>query len=249
MTDNELAGKQIMKSSEDSKSESTSDFIFNDVLNRLNDAEAKKEQLIREELTKNYNDWAYHIELLKEQFGEVWDLFGKIEDKVEGWYKGTSSYGQWGFMGASLYGYNFGASIHYSPNKKPIMNHSHAIGGSKVLSVSFACSFTDKAGNGAGDERKIGRKSKLDHQLIGLENCKGITLSQQLEGSKYILENLNGHNLELVVYNDKFGICEKSGDINSLYENKLKDICQQLFIKLNQDEVINLPQYLTAPKP
>jgi hypothetical protein len=231
--------RKIIKPGEEPQGR-TFDDEFDDILTELNGVEAKKKQAIREELQKNYGDWAYHIGLLKEQFGEVWDLFGKIEEKVQGWYRGTSSYGQWGFMGASYYGYNFGVGIHYLGDERPVMRASNIMGGSKVLTVSFACSFSDRAGNGAGDERDVGRTSKLDDQLLGLENCTGGTLSNQLSGSKYILEKLDGHDIQFFVYNSKIGRGAKPVGIGALYDHSLKEICQHLFVRLNGDEVIDL---------
>ncbi len=226
----------------------TIDNEFNDILDGLNGAEQKKEQAIREELQRNYRDWADHINLLKEQFGEVWELFGRIQGKVNGWFRGKGgNYDQWGFMGASGYGYNFGAGIHYLGNSSPIFEDG-AKGGTKFLVVSYGCSFTERAGNGIGDERDVGRTSKLDDKLVGLENCNGRTLSDQLSGSKHMLEKLDGHQLQLVVYNSKFGRAAKSVGIGFLYDNNLKEVCQRLFVRLNQDEVVEMPQYLPAPK-
>lgn len=231
--------RKIIKPINSSTSGRTIDDEFDDILTGLNGAEAKKEQAIREELQGNYDNWAYHIRLLKEQFGEVWDLFGKIENKVLGWQRKSQSYGQWGFMGASGYGYNFGALVEYKSQK----DYKR-----KILGVCFGCSFTDKAGNGAGDERDVGRTQDLDDNLIGLENCQDRTLSHQLSGSKYMLEKLDGHELFFLAHNDNIGRQAINTKIGFLYDHRLKEVCQKLFVALNQDEVIDLPKYLPAPK-
>lgn len=224
----------------------TADSLFDAVLEDLNETEARKEEGMRRKLRKNYDDWAHRIRLLKEQFGEVWELFERIESKVQGWYRGSSSYGQWGFMGASGYGYNFGAGIHYLGDEKPCMRASGVMGGSKYLIVSFAASFTEQAGNGAGDERALGRIPDLDDQLIGLENCRGI-LSHQLGASEYMLKNLGGHDLQFAACNSEQRYAQASIGIGFLDDNRLNDVCQSLFIKLNRDELVDLPARLLAP--
>jgi hypothetical protein len=233
---------KIVKPGEDSSSGPTIDDAFDDILGGLNGAEAKKEQAIREELQRNYDDWSYHIGLLKEQFGEVWELFGRIEDKVQDWFRGEHSYGHGTFMGASGYGYNFGTGIHYfgSGSGKPSFR-SFGFDGKKYLIVSFAKHTSDGKNafadgpNGAGDERDVGRNSRgvSDedwNNLVGLENCHERTLSHQLSGSKYMLEKLRKHPLKIFLYNHNIGRQNVRVGIESLYDNSLKEACQKLFV-------------------
>ena len=248
MSDTTRSGRRIIRLGEDSNSESSIDDQFDDILDGLNTAQTKKrqteEQEIRAELQQNYRDWAHHIKLLKEHFGEVWDLFAQIQDRVSGWVRRDGdNYGQWGFMGASGYGYNFGVGIHYFKGQLARMEAR-----SKYLVVSFGCVF-EEGGNGVGDERAIGRKSsELDDKLVGIENCTGKLLRAQLFGSKNMLEKLDNHQIQFKLYNRNIRSQEISVGIGFLYDNSLKEVCQRLFVALNRDEVIDLPQYLPAPE-
>jgi len=214
----------------------TIDDEFDDILHRLDDVEKKKkqaiEQTIKAKLQKNYDYWVTYFRLLKNQFRKTWNLFGGIQGKTQDWFREDGkNYGQWNFMGASGFGYHFGAGIYHSDGR--------------YLVVSFGCLSTEEIGNGIGDERDVGRKVDLDAKLIGLENCEG-SLSYQLRGSEHMLEKLGWHNLQFAIRNnDGHGV--NSVGIDFLYENKLKEVCQKLFVALNKDELIDLPKYLCAP--
>jgi len=219
---------------------------FDDILNAFSGAEKKKETAKRQELETNYLEWARHFNLLKEQFSEVWDLFGEIEEKVPCWYRGRGgNYGQWGSMGASGWGYNFGAGIHYCGDCKPVIKND-AVGGDKYLIVCYG-PHSGSILNGIGDERKLGRDTELDEKLVGLENCNQKSLSSKLEGSRDMLKYLDQQMLRTFIYNKNIGELKGSCGIGFLYDHNLKFECQKLFVMLNRDENIELPLYLTSP--
>ena len=182
--------------------------------------------------------------MTKKQFGEVWELFGKICDKVPNWQRSSKYSRQYGFIGASGYGYCFHVKLVYTG------------GGSwhdepKVLELDIGergFSMED----GIGDEREIGRTTKLDENLVGLENCEG-SLEEQLSGSYTILKYLSSQALYIKCRNYLLRVNANGGEatvgVGFLKEHSLKEICQRLFVALNKDEIMeSFEGYLVQPK-
>lgn len=216
---------------------------FDNFLTGLNTLEENKKRTTRKQLQMNYDIWTYHFNLLKKQFGEAWELFGTIQQKVRGWYRDTRHFDDT-YIGITGYGYRFEARLCY---KDP--------SGCRKKSIQISFAVGDGV-SGINDERAIGRepetlRGELTYELIGLENCHD-TLDRQLNGSECMLRSLQKHKLEIQIFNDdgsKNGkIGEIKADISFLYHYNLGELCQKLFVAINRGEVIELSKYLPAPQ-
>lgn len=216
---------------------------FEQFLDGLGNAEELERQRMQAELNENYAVWTDCFNLLKDQFGRTWELFKGIEEKLPGWYWGSSSYGQWDFMGASGYGYNFGVGIYFCGDNDPGYRGGEVFRAKKYLSITFG---NHGLPNGIGDERNLGRVSDLDDTLVGLENCTGRVLSHQLSGSKYMLDKLGKQKLTFVLHNPSIGHGGHAEGLEFLRHADMRYVAQQLFKALNSDMEIELPKYIAS---
>lgn len=203
-----------------------SDPRFNRFLECMNRVETLKHEEILAELEHNYALWAHQFTLLKTQFESVWELFGKIEGEVEGWYRASPHGGEWGYMGLCREGYHFGAAIERNYRRA-------APYASKWVSVTFAVGNSGR--NGISDERCLGRTGGMDNCLVGLEACSGQDIKQQLLASRVMLDVLNRYRLVFGLHNDEIGQRTSKVELNILEQHSLKALCEQLFMGLNND--------------
>ena len=137
---------------------------FANLLEMMNVSEEQRQANIKEELNANYAVWANHFEMLKTEFNALWDFFKSIEKESEGWFCVSPFLNSWNAVGhTTREGYVFGVSI--------MKNHQrNAPLSEKSLAVTFG---VEEWGGGIGDEREIGRMTKIDDQLCGLIACTG----------------------------------------------------------------------------
>ncbi|MCB0318421.1 MAG: hypothetical protein KDD56_06665 [Bdellovibrionales bacterium] len=213
---------------------------FNSFLKYLGGTENKNVKGLKEEILDNYKVWAAHFSLMNDQFSEVWELFGKIEKEVPGWYRAAPNEGQWGYLGLSKDGYSFSASI--EKNKR--RNAAYA---QKWLWVTFAWGATTQ--RGMGDERAFGRSAPIDCNLVGLNNCKAMDLEEQLKNTKHYRKHVEGLKITVGMHDSKLGQKVAKIELDSLSNYSLKEICQRLFIALNNDKLHEFSNLLpSAPK-
>ena len=214
--------------------------MFDDFLGCLNEVEAHKEEQIRAELAVNYRKWADTFYFLKREFDAVWNVFDKIERDTTGWFRASPNCGQWGALGHCRDGYNFAAAVE--------RNHRRAAPfPSKWVSVSFA--YGDEAHRGFGDECPLGRSGDISDDLCGLEGCRDKTIVQQLQASRALLKTLGRHKITCGLYSEKIGQQFTTLDMNVLEEHSLADLCEKLFIALNNDELAEIVGELPFESP
>ena len=137
-----------------------------------------------------YEYWRQGVELLRGQFCEAGDLACSVTERLPNdWKCYDTSYGQWHFMGASGYGYNFGFRL-----EGP---------GQKVVEMHCGCVFEQRWGNGVGDERNMVAMeldtSSETHEIPNFKSLlKGSDVSLRLaedlsKRSSMIVSQLDGH--------------------------------------------------------
>lgn len=203
---------------------------FDDFLDKLKGDEESKEQSVRDELKRNYDQWEGYFHLLKDNFSQVWDLFATIEERVNGWYRGDgySSINR-DYMGESGNVYVFGAGIHNCGELDSPSGYSNELRGSKFIMVNFGPTLYQY-----GDERDIGFE-----KFVTLSNSSKLT--ERLSAAKRMLKRVRRQRLRVHIP----GKCEFVG-IDYLKTHNLRDVCQDLFVGVAQGEEINLKDYLAS---
>jgi hypothetical protein len=226
---------------------------FDNYLDGLVDEEKRKKEIASE----NYNEWKYHFDLLKQNFREIYDMFGTIEKKVPFWSRvpmrrdftsGTWSEleyiglafdnrdnGNWGRpVVSSKTGYIFNAELAKRNPKDP-----EIYSGIKVAYGDYR--------NGIGDEICLLKEdsSKLpEKELYGLSKIQKAGLLTP-SNTKKLLENFDSLKLEFKVewgkitgrgWDNVLGAGVKL-DIGFLYGHSLADVCQELFMAINSRDV------------
>lgn len=201
---------------------------FFSFLKSLTSIQNHRTQQTQTQLETHYRIWAIFFEQMKNEFKEVWELFGTIENDSPGWFRGSPNNGQWDFLGTNPNGYSFAASI--EQNHQPNAPFAH-----KWLIVSLAHSPSNT--QGIGDERMLGRKSELTDELEGLEACQGMDPEQQIKVAESLVRKAQEYPLLFSLHDDRLGqntakvpleVFRRSGQ-------SLATMCQGLFVALNND--------------
>lgn len=203
---------------------------FNEILDVLDAAEKRSQREIEEDLKRLYEVWACSFDLLKEQFFKVFALFQDIEDLVEGWYTVSPNLGQWGPVGHDTNGYTFAAGV--------MKNHSRgAPYAEKSITVTFGMNEYKK---GIGTELWLGRQSPISDFLTGLDDCAGKSIEEQYEASRKLFTTLKEYQLQIRLNHKNIGQKTAQIDLAQLEKHSLRSICQNLFVGLNNDILMDL---------
>jgi hypothetical protein len=206
------------------------DFQFSQFLKILEQREYKSEEKAKEAVERIYADWAEKFELLKAEFNSVRDLFQEIENTVTGWYCVSPNLAQWGAVGWSRSGYTFATAIMKN-------HHRKAPRSEKSLSVTFAL---DEKPQGIGDESYVGFTGQVSDQLAGLSGCSAKSLREKGEGAKALYHAQNGKSIVFRLNHRTVGQQIAKLPLSILKEYSLKELCQALFLTLNNDIVSEL---------
>ena len=212
---------------------------FRDALASL---KANADQRESERMTRArelYGAWAEIFELLKSNFQAAADVAGTVTESVPNWSAHSTSYGQWGVVGASGYGYNFGLKLEYHER----IGDSYV---NKSVIMQMGCDFP----NGIGDERSCGLDSeKLSDTLLGFDGLikQGVTSERMLRGAEYMLDELRDHKLAITIArNNQFKsfLIESSRVKEFLEKYPLGESMKKLFLALNSDEFGTAQNYI-----
>lgn len=199
---------------------------FANFLDMINVSEEQRQKTMQEELNLNYQLWAEHYKMLKDEFNALWDFFHTIENKSEGWFCVSPFISSWKSVGHNnREGYLFGTTI--------TKNHQrHAPMSEKSLAVSFA---VEEWGGGIGDEREVGRISKIDDQLCGLSACTGKGLNDQFQGAKRLATRVGQFQLQFRLNHKDIGQQTSRVSLEILGKYNLIELSEKLFVLLNKD--------------
>jgi hypothetical protein len=210
--------------------ERSSDDPFNQVLDVI-DAVEKKEDLVKEEEIKRlYEVWASTYYVLKREFTNAYALFYEIEEALDGWWVVSPNLGQWRPVGHMGNGYTFAAGV--------MKNHSPTAPlADKSLSVTFGMGDYKC---GIGDETWLGRQTPISDELTGLEDCRGKSITEQYEASQKLYNSLMSFKLTIRMNHKQVGQKVAEIDLASLERHSLRQICQGLFVGLNNDVLMEI---------
>lgn len=215
-----------------------SDKQFSKFLEVLSRHEQHKLESMENSVTQLYGVWAEEFERLKREFNLVFDLFTSLEQQLPGWYCVSPNLAQWRSVGIVKGGYTFAACIMKN-------HHRNAPLSEKSLSVTFAL---DEVSPGIGDERMIGRAGGLDDNLIGLQHCQSRTLREQFAGARSLVEKLEGRSISFRMNHKEIGQEVARLPLSLLEKHSLKELCQGLFVLLNNDVLEQLRSGIPQPE-
>lgn len=185
----------------------------------------------REAIEEVYKDWAEKFELLKREFNAIRDLFQDVERRVTGWYCVSPNLAQWGAIGwGAKTGYTFASAVMKN-------HHRKAPRSEKSLSVSFAL---DEKPEGIGDEGLVGRRGAIDDALVGLSRCSPKSLQEQGDGVKALHDRIKDKNIVFRLNHRTVGQQVAKLPLSVLDEYSLRELCQGLFLALNNDVITEL---------
>ena len=208
----------------------TRDYQFAQFIKILEQKEYHSQQKAKDAVHAIYTDWAEKYELLKSEFNSIKDLFQSIEESVTGWYCVSPNLAQWGAVGWGKSGYTFASAIMKN-------HHRKAPRSEKSLSVSFAL---DEKPVGIGDETLVGFTGHVTDSLSGLESCTSKSLREQGEGAKTLYHSLKDKSLVFRLNHNSVGQQIAKLPLSTLKEYSLRELCQGLFLTLNNDIISGL---------
>ena len=211
---------------------------FNQFIKVLEQREYESVIAAQEAVHELYSDWANKYEFIKDEFNSAWDLFQNVEDRVTGWYCVSPNLATWKTVASTKFGYTFAACIMKN-------HHRNAPLSEKSLSVSFGL---DEQPMGIGDERLIGFQGIVSDQLAGLEGCSPKSLKEQGDGMRALYQRLESKQLVFRLNHRSIGQQVTKLPISILQEYSLKELCQGLFLMLNNDIVAELGTALKNPQ-
>ena len=212
---------------------------FDEFLDCMNEVEGQKKESLQKQLEHDYGYWAERFELLKYHFQEAWNLFGDIENDVEGWYRAAPNGGQWGYMAHCRQGYSFAAAIERNHRKG-------APNASKWVSVTFACN-TGCGAKGIGCETGLGREGKISDELVGLSGCSEPDLRKKAKAAERLVKTIDQYQLIFELNNKEIGQQQTRLNLEILNSHSLVELCERLFIALNNDELQKFGDSLPLP--
>ncbi len=206
------------------------DSQFEECMRILEQREYRSIQEAEEAVNNLYFEWAEKFEIVKAEFNSVWDLFHGVETRVAGWYCVSPNLAPWRSVALTKFGYTFAACIMKN-------HHRDAPLSEKSLSVSFGL---DEAPIGIGDERLIGYKGVPTDTLVGLSQCQPKSLKEQGEGMRDMFRRLEPKQLVFRLNHRSIGQQTTKLPLSILEEYSLRELCQGLFLMLNNDVVSSL---------
>lgn len=213
---------------------------FDRFIKILEQREFKSEQQAKHAIEVLYAGWAEKFELLKREFNNVRELFQGVEQRVTGWYCVSPNSAQWNAVASTKTGYTFASGIMKN-------HHRRAPRSEKSLTVSFAL---DEKPTGMGDESSLGYSGAIGDQLLGLEACSAKSLKEQADGVRYLHKQMEGKNIVFRLNHASVGQQVAKLPIAILEEYSLRELCQGLFLTLNNDilEELKLNAALENPQ-
>ena len=208
------------------------------IIDELEKHEAKRDDQLQAETNSYYHSWASKYEMLKEEFNQAWDFFDDIENRITGWYCVSPSLAPWKAVNCARDGYTFSACVMKN-------HHRDAPLSEKSLTVSFGL---QELPPGIGDERWIGRAGEMDDQLLGLTACTDMSKREKHEGSLHLKERIESRQIHFRMNHKAFGQQCTALPISILEQHSLKDLCQRLFVLLNNDILVELQKSIDAPE-
>jgi hypothetical protein len=214
------------------------DTQFNEFIKVLEQREYQSVVAAQEAVDHLYTEWAEKFEILKSEFNSVWDLFQSVEDRVTGWFCVSPNLAPWKTVSSSKFGYTFAACIMKN-------HHRDAPLSEKSLSVSFGL---DEQPIGIGDERLIGFQGAVSDSLVGLNGCNPKSLREQGDGVRELYRRLEPKQLVFRLNHRSIGQQVTKLPLSILQEYSLRELCQGLFLMLNNDIVSELQSALSNPQ-
>lgn len=211
---------------------------FAAIVDNLEAYEARREQELEQTLQYNYAFWAERFELLKREFNAVWDFFDDIEQRIDGWYCVSPSLAPWKSVNFAREGYTFSACLMKN-------HHRDAPRSEKSITVSFGL---EELPPGVGDERWIGRTGELTDMLAGLKNCGNKSLKEKAEGAQALKKRITTKDIYFRLNHVDLGQQSTRLPLSTLDEFSLVDLCQRLFVLLNNDVLTELQRTLNHPE-
>ena len=208
------------------------------IIKTLEEHEAEREALLIKATQSDYTHWANRFELLKREFNTAWDFFEDLEDRITGWYCVSPSLAPWKSVHCARDGYTFSACIMKN-------HHRDAPLSEKSLTISFGL---QELPAGIGDERWVGRTGEISDSLIGLPACTGKSLREQHEGARHLKERILARDIYFRLNHTSFGQQCTRLPLSILEKHSLKDLCQRLFVLLNNDVLLELQNKLANPE-
>jgi len=152
-------------------------------LGALNGAEERRTNRVKvatkNRLQRNCDTWSKYFHILREQFEETYDLFGTIQDRVNGWTRSKLPTDDTGGIGICDNGYYFMAEVEYTGGEdRPEMTKLGFCEARKRLLVSFGwymdrlspeevtAYFLGGVGRRSMGEDGIGDESKLPFRYL-----------------------------------------------------------------------------------
>ena len=185
-----------------------------------------------------YDKWARQYEKLKLEFNQAWDFFEELEQRIPGWYCVSPSLAPWKAVNCARDGYTLSACIMKN-------HHRDAPLSEKSLTVSFGL---QELPPGIGDERWVGRKGEVCDKLVGLDACTDKSSREKHEGALHLKERIESRQIYFRLNHKSFGQQCTSLPISVLQQHSLKDLCQRLFVLLNNDILVELQRRLENPE-
>ena len=144
----------------------------------------------------------------------------------------------WRGVATSKMGYTFAGCIMKN-------HHRDAPLSEKSLSVSFGL---EENPIGIGDERMIGYQGTVSDSLAGLGACAPKSLREQGDGMKALYQRLEKKQLVFRLNHRSIGQQTTKLPITILQEYSLRELCQGLFLMLNNDIISELKTALANPQ-
>lgn len=213
---------------------------FNEFVDILDRYERNEFERHEDAVRALYSVWAEKFELLKGEFNAVWDSFVSLEHRLTGWFAVSPNLAPWKSVACGRGGYTFAACM--------MKNHDrHAPLSEKSLSVSFAL---DGLPAGIGDERWIGYQGIPTDTLAGFDACRGREMSAatRLEGAKALVERVGSWPIIVRLNHRTIGQQTATLPLSILSQHSLRELCQGLFVLLNNDVLSNLQAAIAAPE-
>lgn len=185
-----------------------------------------------------YDLWAQSFEQVKAEFNDVFDLFQQMEKDLPGWFCVSPNLAPWKSVNTSRGGYTFAVCMMKN-------HHRHAPLSEKSLSVSFGL---DELPVGVGDERIVGRTAPMNDSLVGLEQCTGKSLRDRYAGAKVLADQIQGRSLVFRLNHRHIGQQTTRLPLSTLNQRTLRELCQGLFILLNNDVLSQLQSSIASPE-
>ncbi len=211
---------------------------FNEFIRVLEQREYESTRAAQEAVENLYVDWAQKYELIKREFNDVCDLFQSVENRVTGWYFVSPNLAPWKSVSCSKNGYTFAGCVMKN-------HHRNAPLSEKSLSVSFGL---DENPVGIGDERMIGYQGTVTDTLVGLGGCTPKSLRDQGDGMKALYQRMEKKHIIFRLNHRSIGQQTTKLPLSILTEYSLRELCQGLFLMLNNDIISELKTALANPQ-